>query len=145
MRISWKTLFARRIGQSATANSYLGSKVGRSMVLPSEPKVCILAFVLVLVATATILGFSIAAMYREEMGHWKARQTGSVQNPQHTVQHRPRVVPRATAVVRPPRRAKNRFHQLPLFISQFPAACHSSSRSRPEHLQFRPFPQLKFL
>jgi hypothetical protein len=77
MRISWKTLFARRIGQSATANSYLGSKVGRSMVLPSEPKVCILAFVLVLVATATILGFSIAAMYREEMGHWKARQTSA--------------------------------------------------------------------
>jgi hypothetical protein len=48
------------------------------------------------------------------------------QHPQHTVQYRPRVMPRTTTVIRPPRPAQNRLDDQPLFIGQLPASCHAA-------------------
>jgi hypothetical protein len=51
----------------------------------------------------------------------------AAQYPQHSVPHSTGIVPRAAAIILAPRRTQNRFHQCPLFISQFPAALPSST------------------
>lgn len=59
----------------------------------------------------------------------------AAENPQHAVQNRPRVVPRTTTIILTPCRAQDRFHQFPLFVCQFPTACHPSPQRRLEQLQ----------
>ena len=48
----------------------------------------------------------------------------AAQYPQHSVQHSTGIVTRAAAIILTPRRTQNKLQQCPLFISQFPAACH---------------------
>lgn len=48
------------------------------------------------------------------------------QHPQHTIQHRPCVMPRAATVICSPSPAQHRLDELPLFIGQLPASCHAA-------------------
>src|SRR5579875_3556377 len=60
---------------------------------------------------------------------WKLAPLRSrAQHPQHTVQHRPRIMPRTATVVLPPPRPQHRFYHRPLFFGQLPASCHRSRR-----------------
>ena len=69
-------------------------------------------------------------------GHLRPLCTAA-KNPEHTMQHCPRVVPGAAAVILATRRAQQRLHQLPLFVCQFPTACHAGPQRRLEQLQSR--------
>jgi hypothetical protein len=42
-------------------------------------------------------------------------------NPQHSIQHRPRILPWTTATIRPSSRAQERFNQPPFDIAEFPS------------------------
>jgi len=55
----------------------------------------------------------------------------AAKNPEHAVEHRTRVVPRTATVVLAPPWAQHRLHQLPLFLCQFPTACHRISAETP--------------
>lgn len=56
-----------------------------------------------------------------------ARATApSAQYPQHTVPHRPSVMPRAAKIIGSPSPAQHRLDDQPLFIGQLPASCHAA-------------------
>jgi hypothetical protein len=52
----------------------------------------------------------------------------STKYPEHAVQHRPRIMPRATTIVRSPSPTQNRLDEQPLFIGQLPASGHQLVR-----------------
>jgi len=58
----------------------------------------------------------------------RPRRAGA-QHPEHTVEHGPRIDPRAAAPVSPPRRAKDRFEYRPLGVREIHAARYDVSRS----------------
>ena len=47
-------------------------------------------------------------------------------HPQHTIQHRARVMPRTATIICPPSTPQDRLDDQPLFIGQLPASCHSA-------------------
>jgi hypothetical protein len=61
----------------------------------------------------------------------------AAENPQHSVQHCSRVMPRKIAIVFTPCRAQDRLDQFSLFVCQFTTACHRNPQRRLEQLQAR--------
>ena len=80
-----------------------------------------------------LLKAPVAGLVRRILRRHLGPLCAAAQNPEHAVQHRPRIVPWAATVVLTPRRAQQRFHQSPLFVCQFPTARHLSLRRRLEH------------
>ena len=75
-----------------------------------------------------LLESAVAGLVRRILLRHLAPLCPGTQNPKHSVQHSPGLVPRATAIVRSPRWPQHRLHHGPLFIVQFPASCHGASR-----------------
>lgn len=50
----------------------------------------------------------------------------AAQYPQNAIEHGPCLVPGAAAIILATRRAQDRLYHFPLFVCQFPTACHKS-------------------
>jgi ketosteroid isomerase-like protein len=75
-----------------------------------------------------LLESPVAGLVRRIFLRQLAPLRSRAQHPEHTVQHGAGFMPRTAAVVLPPSRSQHRFHNCPLFVSQFPASCHGTSR-----------------
>ena len=69
-----------------------------------------------LALTNPLLEPSLTGLIRRILRRQLGPLCTTAENPQHTVQNRPRVVPRTAAIILTPRRAQDRPHQFPLFV-----------------------------
>jgi hypothetical protein len=86
-----------------------------------------------LASTHPLLETAMAGLERRILFRQLAPLRPGSEHPEHAVKNRARIVPRAAAVVSPPRRTQHRFNQFPLFISKLPPSSHRPQRSIPEH------------
>ena len=84
-----------------------------------------------------LLKTPVAGLVGRILGRHLGPLRAAAENPKHAVEHRPRLMPRTTTIILAPLWAQDLFHQLPLFVCQFPTARHTSLRRCLEQLQFR--------
>ena len=92
-----------------------------------------------------LLKTPVAGLVRRILGRHLGPLRTAAENPEHAVQHRPCIVPGTATIVLTPRRTQDRLHHFPLFVCQFPTACHGNPQRRLEQLQFRRFQTPKCL
>jgi len=78
-----------------------------------------------------LLEATMAGLVRRILGRHLSPLRATAENPQHAIQHCPRVVPGTAAVVLTPQRAQDRFYQLPLFPLSVPNGLPYKSAETP--------------